>query len=84
MSALQRSGGAKTLQAMKMKLDIYLCTMDDRVAPNNEDCTVGPSNPGILPYGPFCFRVMIGAWLPVLLSFHLPGHGNQENWTVSL
>lgn len=23
-------------------------------------------------------------WLPVLLSFHLPGHGTQENWTIIL
>ena len=74
--------GQKLSRLWKWSL-IYLCTMDDGVAPN-EDCAVGPSNPGILPYGPFCSRVMIRARLPVLLSFHLPEHGNQENWTINL
>lgn len=66
------------------KLLMYLCTMDDGVAPNNANCTVGPFNAGILPYGPFCSCVMIGAQLPVLLSFHLPGHGELDYKSVNV
>lgn len=69
-------------EAMKITL-VCLCPRADWVVPNIRTALLAVS-PWDLALWPILFLCNERGWPPVLLSFHLPGHGTQENWTIIL